>query len=160
MPENGWMRVWLIMPAPREAVDMDCIWSTNFFQSQWKSWLLTGLNYLFHGRATNQSKWLNSTPLKMSKVFCQAESLFISYRLPASAFTLIMAQTRSIHREYHLQRNKDKWCSSPNRTLCHQKHILQSSWFYSFQFSCYLLKIKVRWATEFAVEVEIFLCFV
>ena len=34
MPEKEWASVWLIQPAPKEAVDMDCIQSTNFFQSQ------------------------------------------------------------------------------------------------------------------------------
>lgn len=44
MPENEWASIRLIKPAPKEAVDMDCIRSTNFFQSQWESCLLTGLN--------------------------------------------------------------------------------------------------------------------
>lgn len=46
--------------------------------------------------------------------------------------------------EYHLQRNQDKWCGSSNRTSCHQNYILQSSRFYLFQISCYLLKDKSR----------------
>lgn len=44
MPEKEWASVWLIKPAPEEAVDMDRIRNTNFFQSQCESCLLTGLN--------------------------------------------------------------------------------------------------------------------
>lgn len=83
------------------------------------------------------------SPLKCQKYFAK-QSLFISYRLLAPAFTLIMDWFRSIHRNHHLQRNEDKWCSSQNRTTSfYQKLIFcKAPGPYSAPISCYLWKIK------------------